>query len=172
MIILGIDPGTALTGYAILETKEKAKPLLVASSVVKTSKDLEMPVRLRVLYKGLKGVVKEYSPDIMVVERLFFNTNAKTAISVGQARGVTLLAAADKKIPVFEHTALEAKMVLTGYGRSDKKAVQEAVRDFFELEDIIKPDDASDAVAMALCFLSKQEEFSGFFDFGGGRKGK
>ncbi len=164
MIILGIDPGTALTGFAVLETKcSRLWPIIVASSVVATSKVLEMPHRLRMLYKGLSNVVDEFSPDIMVVERLFFNTNAKTAISVGQARGVLLLLAANRKIDVFEHTALEAKMVLTGYGRAKKKEVQEAVKEFFELDAVIKPDDANDAAAIALCFLSKNAKFSKFF---------
>lgn len=163
MLILGIDPGTALTGYAVVDAVVGKKPTLLASSVIKTPKELDMHKRLRMLYRGLKEVIVEHSPEIMVVERLFFNTNAKTAINVGQARGVVLLLAADKNMHVFEHTALEAKMTLTGYGRASKKEVQEAVRDFFDLETIIKPDDASDAVAMILCFLSKSSDFTAIF---------
>ena len=91
----------------------------------------------------------------MVIERLFFNTNAKTAIAVGQARGICMLAAANKKVRVHDYTALEAKLILTGYGRSDKKVVQEAVRKIFKLNKQVKSDDANDAIAMALCFIKK-----------------
>lgn len=163
MIVLGIDPGTALTGYAVLDIQKGKKPILLDTSVVSTSKDAEMHNRLRSLYAGLTNVTKEHSPEIMVVERLFFSRNVKTAISVGQARGVALLVAADAGMSVFEYTALEAKAVLTGYGRAKKLEVQESVRDFFGLDTIIKPDDASDAVAMVLCFLHKNKEFCGFF---------
>jgi len=167
MIVLGIDPGSAITGYAVLDVVDaKKRPELIVASAIKTSKELDGHHRLRVLYKNMLKVVKEYSPHVMVMERLFFGTNAKTIIKVGEARGVTLLAAADKDLPVFEHTALEAKMVLTGYGRSKKKDVQLAVKDYFGLDEIIKPDDASDAVAIALCFLNKNKDFEGFMDFG------
>jgi crossover junction endodeoxyribonuclease RuvC len=91
----------------------------------------------------------------MVIEKLFFNTNAKTAIAVGQARGITMLTAANRNIPIYEYTALEAKFVLTGYGRSSKKEVQEAVKKHLNLDTLVKSDDANDAVAIALCFIKK-----------------
>jgi len=160
MRILGIDPGTALTGYAVLDVVPYSPPSLVTAAVVRTSKSLNMHERLKVLYTEMTSLATEYSPDIMVVERLFFNTNVKTAISVGQARGVVLLVAANHNMHLFEYTALEAKMVLTGYGRSKKADVQRAVRDFLELPAIIKPDDAADAVAIALCFLEKNKDFT------------
>ncbi len=155
MIVLGIDPGTARLGYGLVRVKPKDAFDLIETDVLVTSKDLELKDRLFYLYENLLKIIKKHSPDMMVVERLFFNTNTKTAIAVGQARGVVLLAAASTNIPVFEHTALEAKLVLTGYGRSDKKVMQEAVRKFLKLKDAIKSDDANDAVAMALCYVRK-----------------
>lgn len=159
MIILGIDPGTAKMGYAFVKTKkgigDKSLPAIVACGVVTTGKDAEMHRRLRYLYLQLVSLCKKYKPDIMVVERLFFNTNVKTAITVGQARGVALLAGAEYDIDVYEYTALQAKLVLTGYGRSEKHVMQEAVQKYLKLEEKIKPDDANDAVAMALCHIAK-----------------
>lgn len=154
MIIFGIDPGTARLGCGIIEVSSK-KPRLLHAEVLQTSKDLDAYLRLKFLYKGLRGLIKEFRPNEMVVERLFFNANVKTAMAVGEARGVCLLAAAESKLKIYEYTALEAKSVLTGYGRSDKKQMQESVRQFLMLEDIIKSDDANDAVAMALCHLQK-----------------
>jgi crossover junction endodeoxyribonuclease RuvC len=162
MKILGIDPGTARLGYAFVDVCIKGKrvkvKLLKADTLI-TKPDLEQHKRLKFLYKSLQALIKEFSPDTMVIEKLFFNTNAKTAINVGQARGISLLAAADKNMNVFEYTALEAKFVLTGYGRSDKKQMQEAVKDILKLESIVKSDDANDAVAMALCFTRKAPEY-------------
>lgn len=156
MIIIGIDPGTAKMGYGIIEVDKKGKKIdLIESDVLITHPDLEPENRLKFLYNSLTAILKKYEPDIMVIEKLFFNTNAKTAIAVGQARGISMLSAANKKIKVSEYTALEAKLALTGYGRSDKKVMQEAVREKFGLTDKIKSDDANDAVAMALCYVKK-----------------
>lgn len=158
MIVLGIDPGTASTGYAIVEInggKGKYETSLVESKVVSTKPGVPMHKRLHKIYEGLFEIADAHTPDIMVVEKLFFNTNAKTAISVGQARGIALLVAAAKSMKVYEYTALQAKLALTGYGRSNKKEMQEAVRKYMKLKEIIKPDDANDAVAMALCYLHK-----------------
>lgn len=155
MIILGIDPGTARMGYSIMEANSNSKYKLIHYDCMQTHQDYEMQYRLRFLYKELREITKKFSPDVMVLERIFFNVNAKTAIHVGQARGVALLAAAETKMKVFEYTALEAKKVVTGFGRADKKQMQAAVRDYLKLDDIIKSDDANDAVAMALCFINK-----------------
>lgn len=156
MIILGIDPGTAITGYAVLNVDfGNSTPEILEVSAIKTSKNLNMPQRLKVLHDDLFDVVNKFSPELMVIERLFFNTNVKTAMSVGQARGVPLLIAAHKKMTVFEYTALEAKSVVTGYGRASKQQMQDAVRDYLGLNEIVKPDDANDAIAMVLCFLNK-----------------
>lgn len=156
MKIIGIDPGTARMGYSIVKTDKKGTTVaILESNVLITFPDTPMPKRLLILYKGMSNVLKKHKPNIMVIEKLFFNTNAKTAISVGQARGVALLAAADWDMAVFEYTALEAKRELTGYGRSSKKQMQEAVKDSLNLEAIVKSDDANDAVAMALCHIKK-----------------
>lgn len=155
MIIFGIDPGTATTGYAVLEM-DGLTPKLVEASAFLTPADLELSDRLLMLYDMLNKKVDEFKPEMIVIERIFFNTNTKTAIAVGQARGVLLLIAAQKNLKVHEYTALQAKLVVSGYGRSKKKEMQEAVRQYFNLEKIIKPDDASDAVAMALCHIHKE----------------
>lgn len=154
MIILGIDPGTARMGYGVIEIN-KVRPKLIKSDTLVTDPGLMMEKRLMFLYKNLKKIAKDFSPDVMALERLFFNTNAKTAISVGQARGVSMLTAAETDIPIFEYTALQAKRELTGYGRAKKKEMQEAVREYLGLGKEVKSDDANDAVAIALCFVKK-----------------
>jgi len=155
MIILGIDPGTARMGYGIVEVKNKNKFKLHKTDVLVTHPNLEPENRLKFLYNELVGIIKEYSPEVMVIEQLFFNTNAKTAIAVGQARGICMLAAANHKVKIHNHTALEAKLALTGYGRADKKEMQACVMKLLGLSQIIKSDDANDAVAMALCYVKK-----------------
>lgn len=154
MIYLGIDPGTATTGFAIVELKTE-KPVLIDSGVVTTAPDLLMHDRLSLLFDSLKKISKQYMPEAMVIEKLFFNTNAKTAMTVGQARGVALLVASQSKMTVCEYTALEAKKAITGYGRADKKEMQKAVMEFMELDHFVKVDDANDAVAMVICHLKK-----------------
>ncbi len=162
MIIMGIDPGTARTGYAVLNVQYDKSgqllPKLVEHACITTPAGVAMPHRLEILHKDLESVVDMHLPEIMVVEKLFFNSNAKTAMTVGQARGITLLVAATKKMEVFEYTALEAKKVLTGYGRADKKDMQEAVRKYMGLDEVITPDDTNDAVAMVLCYLHKDHK--------------
>jgi len=159
MIILGIDPGTASTGYAFVKVNKgagaKSLPKILACGVVTTGKTLEMPRRLRYIYIQINSLCKKYKPDLMVIERLFFNTNAKTAMTVGQARGVALLVGAEYDLDVYEYTALQAKFVLTGYGRAEKSAMQKAVKDYLGLSEHVRPDDANDAVAMVLCHLAK-----------------
>lgn len=159
MIMLGIDPGTASTGYAFVKVTRgvgaKCLPKILTSGVVTTGKDLEMPRRLKYIHIQLTSLCKKYKPELMVIERLFFNTNAKTAMTVGQARGVALLVGAEYDLPIYEYTALQAKLTLTGYGRAEKSAMQTAVQEKLKLIDKIKPDDANDAVAMVLCHLAK-----------------
>ena len=155
MKILGVDPGTARMGVSILEVNKKGTPKVLRSDVFITAADMEMHKRLKLLYKKLHEILNEFTPDIMVVEKLFFNTNVKTAMTVGQARGVAMLAAADWDLLVYEYTALEAKRALTGYGRASKKEMQDAVKDYLRLDAIVKSDDANDAIAIALCFLKK-----------------
>jgi crossover junction endodeoxyribonuclease RuvC len=154
MMILGIDPGTASMGYGLVKI-EKKRPILKGHGVIRTTPDLKMEKRLDVLYTNLDDIAKQYKPKLIVIERLFFNSNAKTAMSVGQARGISMLVAAHNGIALVEYTALQAKKELAGYGRADKKEMQEAVRKVLGLSSIIKSDDANDGVAMALCYFKK-----------------
>ncbi|PJA41370.1 crossover junction endodeoxyribonuclease RuvC [candidate division WWE3 bacterium CG_4_9_14_3_um_filter_34_6] len=162
MILLGIDPGTAKTGYGIIEVNKAKRGVgdfslkLIDYGRITTSKDQLMPERLLKIYNSTKELVLKYSPDAFVIERLFFNTNTKTALSVGQARGLHILIAGENKMPVFEYTALEAKMTLTGYGRSEKEEVRAKVAEALGVE-LLKGRgiDSSDALAIAICHVMK-----------------
>lgn len=162
MIILGIDPGTATTGYAVLQADVSSElaPVLLDTNTLKTPPEMDMHTRLHKLYNDLNTLIVRYSPKLMVIERLFFNTNARTAMTVGQARGVVLLAAASNNLEVKEYTALEAKKVVTGYGRASKKEMQEAVRKIMQLKEIVRSDDANDALAIVICHMHKTASFS------------
>lgn len=153
MKILGIDPGTATTGFGVIEIKAGKKTAL-DFGVISTHKDLPMPDRLAEIYKDICALIKHHQPDQVVVEQLFFATNSKTAISVGQARGVVLLAAAQARLPLAEYTPLQVKQTITGYGQATKKQIQEMVKILLGLDKIPKPDDAADALAIALCYSS------------------
>ena len=150
MIILGIDPGYAIMGWGVVK-KTGSTVVPLAYGAVTTDKDTPMPERLKHLYSGLMDVISEYSPEEASVEKLYFNTNVTTAIGVGEARGVAILACANSGLKIFEYTPLEIKTSLTGYGRAEKKQVQEMTRIMLNLEKIPKPDDAADALAMAIC---------------------
>ena len=150
MIILGVDPGTATTGYGVVK-KEGSKYTLIDYGVILTPAKTELHDRLDTIFDELTEIIKEHNPDEVVVEELFFATNAKTAISVGQARGVILLAAKKQAKPIAEYTPLEVKMAITGYGQADKKQIQQMVKAILALKEIPKPDDAADALAIALC---------------------
>lgn len=155
MILLGIDPGTATTGYGVIDTSNPRKLVSMEYGQIKTLKDEFMSDRLHKMYNSVVELVERFQPEAMVIERLFFNTNVNSAMSVGQARGVYMLVAGQYKLPVFEYTALEAKMALTGHGRSDKKVVRSMVSELLNIKTQIKPIDASDALAMALCHVIK-----------------
>lgn len=150
MIVLGIDPGIAITGWGVVEKIDRrVKPL--AYGVIETPAGMPQPSRLQTLYVDIGEIIVRYQPDIFCVEKLFFNTNAKTALIVGQARGVVLLAAAQKKLTILEFTPLQVKLNTTGYGKAEKLQVQKMVKELLCLEAIPKPDDAADALAVALC---------------------
>lgn len=150
MIILGIDPGTALCGYGLIEKiNDRLRP--IDCGTVKTPAGMKLDQRLVALYKGITQLIDLYHPDECCVEELFFNTNTKTALSVGQARGVILLACAHKDVPIYEYTPLQVKQAIVGYGRADKKQVQFMVKTILHLKDIPKPDDAADGLALAIC---------------------
>lgn len=152
MLILGIDPGTAITGYGLV-CEEDGVLTLVDCGVITTPSGQPLPERLQVIYAGLAGVIREHRPAAAAVEELFFSRNVRTALSVGHARGVTLLALADAGLPIYEYKPLEIKQAIAGYGGADKRQVQEMVRMLLNLSDIPQPDDAADAVAVAICHI-------------------
>ncbi len=153
MIILGIDPGTATTGYGLIKICNKDYTCL-DYGVIETSPQNKQEDRLKIINDEINVIIKKYQPNVLAIESLFFFKNSKTAIPVSQARGVVLMAAAQKKIPVYEFTPLQAKMAIVGYGRADKKQVQEMVKRILNLKEIPKPDDASDALAIAICYTA------------------
>jgi len=159
MIVLGIDPGTAATGYGIIETK-KGKHKALGYGCIKTTPKTPFPQRLKIIYQELGRIIRTYSPDIIAMEQLFFARNARTAISVGQAQGMVFLAAADVDLEVLRYPPLQIKMTLTGKGRAEKSKVQKKIKRLLRLQKIPRPVDASDALAVALChiFLSKSKK--------------
>jgi len=154
MLALGIDPGTATTGYGLVRIHLDGSLKAVKYGVITTPKDATAPDRLVMLYEQLTDLLREYHPDTAAVEKLFFQRNVSTAISVGQARGVTLLALAQAHVDVFEYTPNEIKQAVAGYGSADKRQVQEMVRVLLALDDIPRPDDAADALAVAITHLN------------------
>jgi crossover junction endodeoxyribonuclease RuvC len=152
VLILGIDPGTAITGYGLV-SEEDGVLTLVDCGVITTPSGQPLPERLQAIYKGLSGVIREHRPAAAAVEELFFSRNVRTALSVGHARGVTLLALADAGLPIYEYKPLEIKQAIAGYGGADKRQVQEMVRMLLDLRDVPQPDDAADAVAVAICHI-------------------
>jgi crossover junction endodeoxyribonuclease RuvC len=154
MRVLGIDPGTAITGYAIVEETE-GRLQLVVIGVITTPAKTPLPSRLQQIYGELAQIVATHQPDSSAVEELFFSRNARTAMSVGHARGVTLLALADAGLPIVEYTPMQIKQAVTGYGNAGKHQVQEMVRMLLNLDDVPKPDDAADAAAVAICYLHR-----------------
>jgi crossover junction endodeoxyribonuclease RuvC len=154
MRVLGIDPGTAITGYAIIE--ETVGDLqMITLGVITTPAKTPLPSRLQTIHSELKQIVAEYEPEAAAVEELFFSRNARTAMSVGHARGVILLTLADSNLPIAEYTPMQIKQAVTGYGNANKHQVQEMVRTLLELSETPKPDDAADAAAVAICYLHR-----------------
>lgn len=152
-VVIGIDPGTAITGYGLIREQENGELEWIAHGVVTTSSDWDEPRRLLKLYQNLGEIISTYKPDCCAVEKLFFQKNVKTAINVGQGRGAALIAAAASELPVGEYTPLEVKQAVVGYGNADKQQVQQMVKVLLGLSDIPQPDDAADALAVAICHL-------------------
>lgn len=150
MIILGIDPGTAILGYGLIEQKGNHLSVL-DFSCWRTPAHTPLAERLLMLYEKVYLYLQKNRPNHMAVEELFFNRNITTALTVGHARGVVLLAGAQQGIPVFEYTPLQVKQAVVGFGRAEKKQVQQMVKGLLRLEEIPKPDDAADALAVAIC---------------------
>lgn len=150
MIILGVDPGTAITGYGVVGFSGNSFGVF-QYGCVRTSPDMDLAGRLGVLYQSLNGVIGRYSPDHFAIEQLFFNKNAKTALAVGHARGVAMLAAVQSGLPVFEYTPLQVKQAVAGNGRAAKEQVQFMVKTLLNLDSKPSPDDVADALAVAIC---------------------
>lgn len=150
--VVGIDPGLAITGYGFVRPREQSLEL-VAAGAITTQADQALPDRLLRIYRELTELLDRYQPTAMAVEQVFFGRNASSALSVGQARGVALLTAALRGIPVFTYTPAEVKEAVVGYGAAEKRQVQEMVRLLLAMPDILRPDDVADAVAVAICHI-------------------
>ena len=153
MRVIGIDPGTAIVGYGIIDYN-KNKYSIVDYGVILTSKDLSNEERLEIVYNELDKILKKYKPEFMAIEDLFYFKNNKTVISVAQARGVILLAGKQNNIPMSSYTPLQVKIGITGYGKAEKKQVQLMVQKFLGLSEIPNPDDAADALAICITHIN------------------
>ena len=153
-LALGIDPGIATTGYGLVRLTRDGELVAVSFGIISTPKDSSAPVRLEILFDQLKALLKKHKPDTAAVEKLFFQSNVKTALSVGQARGVIMLCLQKAGIEPFEYTPNEVKQAVAGYGGADKRQVQDMVRALLQLDFIPKPDDAADALAIAITHLN------------------
>lgn len=157
MLVIGIDPGTAITGYGLIRENEDGSLVAVDYGAVQTPAGVEPHLRLLTLYNELRIILRTHKPQSGAVEKLYFSRNVRTAISVGQGRGVTLLALAEAGLPVYEYTPLEVKQAVVGYGGADKNQVQQMVKVLLNLEKIPDPDDAADALAVAICHLHSRK---------------
>jgi crossover junction endodeoxyribonuclease RuvC len=153
MLTIGIDPGTAITGYGFIRQAQDGSLQAVDFGAIQTPAHAPMPERLVELHSQLTTLIDQHRPDTAAVEKLFFQRNVRTALSVGQGRGVVLLALAQGGLPVSEYTPMEIKQAVVGYGGADKNQVQQMVRALLELDDIPRPDDAADALAVAICHI-------------------
>lgn len=153
MVILGIDPGTAILGFGVLDNSS-GKLKVIDYGCITTSKDLEMAQRLDILGKEIDNLIERFSPDVMAIEELFYFKNKKTVISVGQARGVAVFIGKKNNLDIREYTPLQVKQSVTGYGRADKKQIQMMVKNILKLKETPKPDDVADALAVAICCSS------------------
>ncbi|MBU1178571.1 crossover junction endodeoxyribonuclease RuvC [Patescibacteria group bacterium] len=156
MIILGIDPGTAITGFGLVE-KTGSKIKYIKCGCVTTCAGLPLAERIKCIYDDILALIKEYQPVAAAVEELFFFKNVKTAITVAQARGGILLAIQQFGLPLAEYTPLQIKQSLTGYGRADKLQIQQMVKRILRLNKIPQPDDAADALAVAICHANSEK---------------
>ena len=150
-IILGIDPGIADTGYGVVAKDKAGELVCLAYGSIKTKAKTELSDRLEIISRQMAGIIRKYKPKLISVEQLFFCKNIKTALIVGQARGVVLLTAKQNKVPVVEFTPLQIKQAVSAYGKASKMQVQKMVKLLLNLDDIPRPDDAADALAAAIC---------------------
>lgn len=162
MRVLGIDPGLATVGFGVLDTDGRGNAVAVSHGVILTPKTESIPVRLAMIEDDLKKLIAKYQPQEIALEELFFNDNQKTAINVAQARGVILLTCVKECGRLYEYTPLQIKQALTGYGRAEKRQIQEMVKTMLKLKAAPKPDDAADAVAVALTHVFTNRLSGGF----------
>lgn len=152
MRVLGIDPGTATTGFGLVESN-RGKLKLIDYGIIKTAADIKMPERLCQISSKVNEIIAEYKPDAVAIEELYYFKNAKTVITVAQSRGVIMMTAAMADKEIAEYTPLQVKQSVVGYGKADKKQVQLMVKTILNMEDLPKPDDAADALAIAICHI-------------------
>ena len=152
-VVIGIDPGTAITGYGLIKESKNGDLTWLEHGVITTKNDWDEPRRLLYLYRSLLEILKDSKPNCCAVEKLFFQKNVKTALNVGQGRGAALIAIAEAGLQIGEYTPLAIKQAVVGYGKADKKQVQKMVKLLLNLKDIPRPDDAADALAVAICHL-------------------
>jgi crossover junction endodeoxyribonuclease RuvC len=148
--VLGIDPGTGICGFGVVSFTTHKQPHMVTAGVISTPAHTPTADRLLDIYESLNQIIDETQPDEVSIEKLFFNQNITTGITVAEARGVCILVARKRNLPIYEYTPLQIKQTLTGYGRAKKKDMQEAVRKYLNMKEIVKPDDAADALAAAI----------------------
>ena len=148
--VLGIDPGTGICGFGVVSFTTHKQPRMVTAGVISTPAHTPTADRLLDIYESLNQIIDETQPDEVSIERLFFNQNITTGISVAEARGVCMLVARKRDLPIYEYTPLQIKQTMTGYGRANKKDMQEAVRKYLNMKEVVKPDDAADALAAAI----------------------
>ncbi|OPX62896.1 MULTISPECIES: crossover junction endodeoxyribonuclease RuvC [unclassified Methanoregula] len=154
MIVIGIDPGLARMGYGVIETERGVPPRPLCHGCIETSaRDLSHPERLLAVYTEVDRLLEQYQPSHLALEKLFFSRNISSAMAVSEVRGIVLLAAAQRRIPVTEYTPNQVKQAITGSGRADKRQVQEMIRRLLRLGEIPRPDDAADALSIALCHI-------------------
>ncbi|HRV96035.1 MAG TPA: crossover junction endodeoxyribonuclease RuvC [Anaerolineae bacterium] len=152
MRVIGIDPGTAITGWGIVEGSG-SELQMVAVGTITTAAGTPLPERLQIIYHELTAIIEQWQPSTAAIEELFFSKNAKTALAVGHGRGVAMLALANADLSITEYKPLEVKQAITGHGGADKKQMQQMVKLLLALDDIPRPDDAADALAIAICHL-------------------
>lgn len=155
MLVLGIDPGMAILGYGLVE-QDGHSLKVIDYGVVNTPADMDTPHRLVTIFDAVCQLIDCYAPQAVAVEELFFNKNAKTALAIGHARGVAVLAAALKGLDVYEYTPLQVKQAVAGYGRATKQQVQQMVRMLLHLPEVPRPDDAADALAVSICHIHSE----------------
>ena len=148
--ILGIDPGTGICGFGVVDFVKHKNPHMVTAGIISTPAHTPLADRLLDIYDSLKQIIDETHPDEVSIEKLYFNQNITTGITVAEARGVVMLVARQHDLPIFEYTPRQIKLTMTGYGRARKKEMQESVRRFLNMREIVKPDDAADALAAAI----------------------